>query len=192
MEIKLSNAVDNPIGMVALPTHTNIVISCDKGQNIQIEQLLSSVNINPQSNIIDLKIENKRLKRSRNANAYMWVLCDKIAYAINATKEDVYRDAIRFVGVFADVGVQEEAIDALIADWNSHGIGWYADIFDSGLEDKYGNPMKRVRLYKGSSRYDKKQMSRLIDFIVNEAKNLGIETETPEEIERMKSTWGEI
>ena len=45
-------------------------------------------------------------------------------------------------------------------------------------------------VYFGSSTYDTKEMSALIDSIVCEAKSLNIETETPEEIERMKREWG--
>jgi hypothetical protein len=49
--------------------------------------------------------------------------------------------------------------------------------------------MKRVRLYKGSHLYDTKEMSRLIDYIVEEAKDLGIETMTPDDVARMKASW---
>ena len=46
-----------------------------------------------------------------------------------------------------------------------------------------------VVLYFGSSTYDSKQMSDLIDRLISEAKELGIETDTPEQISRYKSEW---
>ena len=48
----------------------------------------------------------------------------------------------------------------------------------------------RLALMRGSHTYDTKEMSRLIDGTVEEAKELGIETMTPDQIERMKSLWG--
>lgn len=47
-----------------------------------------------------------------------------------------------------------------------------------------------MQCYKGSSLYNTKEMSLLIDGVVRECKELGIETETPDEIERMKQEWG--
>ena len=122
----------------------------------------------------------------------MWVLCEQIAQAIDSTREEVYMRAIRQVGTFSDVAVQTgQPMANLLSTWNKQGIGWFADVFESDLTDARGGKMKRVRLYKGSSRYNSYQMSRLVDYIVEEAKNLGITTETPEEIERIKKTWGD-
>ena len=46
-----------------------------------------------------------------------------------------------------------------------------------------------IRL-KGSSEMDSKEMSTLINGIVSECKELGIETITPNDIERMVQQWG--
>lgn len=129
--------------------------------------------------------------RSRNANSYMWVLCKKIADVIHSTKDEVYKHAVREVGVFADVAVQRSALKKYIEYWTGQGIGYQVDVFDSGLADNKGDPMKRVRCYLGSSKYTKEQMSVLIDYIVEQAKELEIQTETPEVIARMKALWGE-
>lgn len=129
---------------------------------------------------LEAKIEPYKGTRSLNANSYMWVLCDKIADSIHATKEEVYRKAIREVGVFNDVAVTKQALPQLIETWTSRGLGWLVDTFDSKLDG-----CKRVRLYTGSHEYDTKQMSRLIDYIVDEAKELGIETLTQDELDQM-------
>ena len=52
-----------------------------------------------------------------------------------------------------------------------------------------GKNFTHYRIFKGSSEYDTKEMSLLIDGIVQEAKNLGIETMTPAEVERLKGMW---
>lgn len=130
--------------------------------------------------LLEAKIEPYRDKRSTNANSYMWILCDKIAEAVHSTKEEVYRLAIRQVGEWQDVAVIETALPQLIETWTSRGLGWLVDVFDSKLEG-----CKRVRLYTGSHKYNTKQMARLVDYIVEEAKELGIETMTPEELKQM-------
>lgn len=57
-----------------------------------------------------------------------------------------------------------------------------------GIEN--GQTGVQIQAYFGSSQYDTKQMSRLIDGIIYEARELGIETATPEEVALMKSRWG--
>lgn len=132
----------------------------------------------------DYEIKRRRLKRSNNANSYMWVLADKIASAIGITKEEVYRAHIRDVGVFNDIVLEQDAVKKFIEAWQLNGIGWFAETLHYIFPDK-----EMVRVYYGSSVYDTKQMSRLIDNIVNEAKSLGIETLTPQELELMINSW---
>lgn len=151
-------------------------ISFQTGDIDAVNNLLKIADKNP----LEAKIQPLKSKRSTDANSYMWVLCDKIADAIHATKEEVYRKAIREVGVFNDVAVTKHALPYLIETWTSRGVGWLVDTFDSKLDG-----CKRVRLYTGSHLYDTKQMTRLIDYIVEEAKNLGIETMTPDELSQM-------
>lgn len=125
----------------------------------------------------------KKPKKSLNANAYMWVLADKIASKIRATKEDVYIKAVREVGAWIDITVKTDEIAEVTTAWKSHGIGWFSETM---LE---GNVYSDIRLYQGSSVYTQEQMARLVDYIVDEAKNLGIETMTPQELERLKAIW---
>lgn len=133
-----------------------------------------------------VKFEVVRPKRSLDANAYMWVLCDKIADAVHITKEEVYRKAIRQVGVWHDGAFVQRDVPQIIRMWSSNGIGWFVDVFDSRL-----GGCRKLRLYHGSSLYDSKQMSRLIDYVVDEAKELGIDTATPDEIARLTAAWEE-
>lgn len=137
-----------------------------------------------------LSFTKTKKHRSMDANSYMWVLCDKIAKVIQNTKEEVYRDAIRHVGVFSDVAVQAGLpCKALVNSWGGNGIGYFAEVFSSTLRDKDGNPMNRVRLYEGSHGYDSVAMARLVDYVVEQAKNLDIETLTENKIRELESSW---
>ena len=131
----------------------------------------------------DFSVKKHREKRSKNANAYCWQLIGQIAESMNMTAEQVYRDAIKRVGVFQDVELTERAAETMQHVWREHGIGWISEKVDDTADGVL------IRFYYGSSVYNTKQMSRLIDDIVADAKELGIETKTPEELARMKSEW---
>ncbi len=134
---------------------------------------------------VDFTIKKFREKRSLDANAYAWVLMDRIASKLRIGKLDVYREAIRDIGgVSETVCVRDGAVEKLRAGWAKQGLGWQSDTMQSKIEG-----CTNVVLYFGSSTYDSKQMSDLIDRLISEAKELGIETDTPEQIARYKSEW---
>lgn len=134
---------------------------------------------------ISIEIKKWRNKRSLDANAYAWVLIDKIAEATRQPKTDVYRAAIREIGGNNTmVCVQDKAVQSLRDGWQRNGIGWITDTTPSKLKD-----CTNVILYYGSSEYDTKQMSTLIDHLIQDAKALGIETLSPMDLERMMGIW---
>jgi hypothetical protein len=135
--------------------------------------------------LIDIQIDKHRQRRSLDANAYCWVLLDKLAAVLRKPKTEIYRELIREVGGNCETycGL-EKAVDKLVQLWEKNGIGWCADVTDSKLEG-----CKNVVLYQGSSTYDTRQMSRLIDLVVQECRAQGIETATPAELEKLKEAW---
>ena len=81
--------------------------------------------------------------------------------------------------------IRKEAIERFLESWSRKGLGWIAkDLKNSKLEG-YTN----VICYYGSSVYNSKEMSVFIDEVIDRAKELGIDTRTPKEIERMKALW---
>ena len=130
---------------------------------------------------VEVKITKLRKKRSLDANAYCWVLIDKIAERMGLSREKVYRDHIRRIGgVSETVCVQDRAVDRLRQVWSRNGIGFQTETFKSKIPD-----CTNVILYYGSSTYDTHQMSALIDELVDTCKILGIETRPREEIESL-------
>lgn len=135
--------------------------------------------------IADIKI--KRHRRSLDANAYFWVLCDRLAEETGIPKIDIYREAIRGIGGNTEyVCVPTEGADKLCDGWRHNGLGWMAETMPSKIEG-----CTNVILYYGSSTYDSKQMSRLIDNIVQDCQTVGIETKTPDELALLKSRWSD-
>ena len=118
-------------------------------------------------------------KRSLTANAYMWRLCDELGKATGNSKDDVYRLMIREAGVWEDVEVRRDAVGRWVNSWAAHGTGWICDIVDD-IGEKV-----TVRTYYGSSSYTRTEMARLINAVVKECKNVGIETRPQEELDSL-------
>lgn len=112
-------------------------------------------------------IKEYRNRRSLSANAYMWELLSQIAQSIGSDKDAVYLEMLRRYGKFTYAVVRPDAAEELKRHWRT------AD----ELEEVSVNGKKGVqlRLYYGSSTYDTKEMSVLLDGIVSECRELGIE-----------------
>ena len=142
---------------------------------------------------VELKEAAKNRKRSLTANAYCWVLCQKIAERLTVggtytSKEDVYRKAIKDCGHFTPVPVRLDAVKRFCQNWEHNGVGWVTD--DMG-------PCKRTKgyeliaLYHGSSVYSVEEMQRLIECLIDEAHQIGVETRPKWEIDALLQDWGE-
>lgn len=125
-----------------------------------------------------------RKKRSLDANAYAWVLMSKIADAQEypTTKEEIYEKMLKDYGVLEEVDGVPITITVKACVDMSRITGHWMLIKSNGTFNAYA-------MIKGSSEYDAKEMSRFIDGIVAEAKELGIETLPPAELETMMKAW---
>lgn len=118
-----------------------------------------------------------KAKRSLDANAYFWVLCDRIAKRLSSDKWTIYLLQLSKYGVFADLQIKTQALEILKEKFR------YIEVLQEGEESC------TVRCYFGSSTYNTHEMSDLINGTITEAEGLGIETITPAEKEHMLSLW---
>jgi hypothetical protein len=130
----------------------------------------------------DCTIKQHRQKRSLDANAYAWTLLNELANVLRISKEECYLMMLKRYGQHSVVSVVEEA-----AELFKRSVKYCEDYGEAELK---GKKFKHIKVYMGSSEYDTRQMSILIDGIVSECKELGIETMTPAELERLKGEWG--
>lgn len=135
---------------------------------------------------LTVEIKVKRKGRSLNANAYCWTLCTEIARAIKSSKEEVYRQAIRSIGTFTPVPIKEEAVERYKEIWLGHGLGWVVE--DMGKSKLPG--YRVLACYHGSSTYDTREMSLLIGWLVDEAKNLGVDIISEADRALLLEDWG--
>lgn len=133
----------------------------------------------------EVTIKEFRERRSLDANAYCWVLLDKLAEFLREPKEKIYRDYIKEIGGNCEVVcVLDSAVDKLRRGWERNGLGWLTDTAKSKIDG-----CTNVVLYYGSSAYDGRQMSRLVDMIIQDCRGCGIETLPPERLAAMVEEW---
>lgn len=134
---------------------------------------------------LNLDVTKHHNKRSLDANGYMWVLLGKLQDVLNTPKEIIYKELIKNIGSYEVIPIKDIAVEKFINAWSKNGLGWVTETTKSKLEG-YTN----VIAYYGSSTYDTKQMSKLIDLVIQECKAQNIETEPQEKIDRLINMWG--
>ena len=137
---------------------------------------------------VDVEIKRMDKKRSLTANSFCWALCSDIGKAMTPplAKEEVYRMAIRAVGVYSQIRVLVWDVETLVSRWASHGEGWFVDIVDDADRGR-----KLVNLYYGSSTYTADEMRVLLDWLVDQCEHMDIRIPLSKaEAERLVEEWG--
>ena len=126
------------------------------------------------------EIERKKKKRSLNANSMCWSIINEIANVLRTDKDSIYVDMLKKYG--------QSDIVSVLAAVDVRGYFKYYDEFGRGSVN--GKEFIHYRVYKGSSEYDTKEMSILIDGIIDEAKALDIEVISEREKSLLLQEWG--
>ena len=125
-------------------------------------------------------------RRSLDANAYFHALVGKIADAMRMFKAKAKNVLI------CKYGQPQLLPDGSIMVYKTNApedFMWEQESIHA-IPVKYEEKATFYKIYRGSHTYDTKEMSVLIDGTVADAKELGIETDTPAEIAEMKERWG--
>ncbi len=125
------------------------------------------------------EIKKHRRKRSLNANSYMWELVSKIAEVLHSTKEEIYLEELKRYGQSLIIPVAE----------NSEPDGYFKYYEFLSKRKLNGAIVDFYKVYKGSSEYDTKEMSILIDGVVSDCRDLDIETLDDIRISELKEGW---
>ena len=126
------------------------------------------------------EIEKKRKKRSNDANALCWKLCTEIANVLRTDKDSIYVDMLKRYGQ-SDIWASGRDVDP------AQHFKYY-EFF--GKRMIKGQEVRLYTVYRGSSEYDTKEMSILIDGIIDEAKALDIEVISEQEKSLLLEEWG--
>lgn len=168
--------------------------SLDGKQRVTLE--LDGGDIRPlaeklQGKTLDIKLKIHREKRSISQNLYYWSLIGKIAENLRISNPHAHNIMLRRYGQYAQYG--EQVAYVVLPDTDA--AAREADESETfhvkpTSEVKPGKDGKMYRTYlllRGSSEYDTAEMTRLIDGAIREAQELGIDTDTPEQREKLRS-----
>lgn len=121
--------------------------------------------------------------RSLSQNAYLWVLLDQVGAKVGQSKEQVYKSYIKDYGVFEILPLKNDAVKSFCDKWSKNGLGWLCeDLGESKLQG-----FTKIIAYFGSSTYTSEEMKRLIDAVIEDCKELGINTLSLSEIMLLKN-----
>lgn len=139
--------------------------------------------------LLDVKFDTHREKRSLDANSYFWVLIGKLQQKLQngSTKDEIYLMMLERYGTYTFLPVPTDSI--------CYANAVFRIVKDRGTSILTSPSKKQIEVHtlqcwKGSSKYNTKEMSVLIDGIVRECHEAGIDTCSPDELQRMKEQWG--
>ena len=123
---------------------------------------------------LDINFSKHRRHRSLDANACLWACIGDIAKVLHQDAWEVYLLMIERYGKFTHILVRPEVVEAVRAQWRETKI--------VGETTVDGNPMIQMLCYFGSSTYNSAEFSSLLDGVISEMKEMGLETPTSEEM----------
>lgn len=155
----------------------------DKLQRIVGKEGLKSIDIKSKSN-----------NRTLSANALMWVMISKISKLLATPKGDLYIRHIKDYGQFTNIIIKQELLTSYIKSWNiantevqhTESLCEVTNTFRKGSQ-----VYSEVLCHYGSSCYDKEEFSKLLNGIIESAKDLGIDTMDPRELQSIIESYGD-
>ena len=140
------------------------------------EQLLIDVANLDKDTLYEVEIKTFSEKRRLTQNAYYWVLVNKLANILRISKDELHDRLIKrysqreYVSLLSNI--KPESYFPYFEYKSSYKIG--ERIFNTFL------------IFKRSSEMSKTEFGILLDGLISECKEVGIETRTPDEIAQMR------
>jgi len=155
------------------------------GYGVDVKMRILSEFVQENSKIITVQIglneeiEVKRKKRSKNSNSYFWELLQKLCLEMNLDIIQEYRKRVKELGIFQTFELDTKNLATFEKLWGDRGLAWFTEKVEES-----GNKTI-INAYYGSSSYNSKQMSKLIDNLVQDCRSVGIQTLEDLEIEEL-------
>ena len=144
-------------------------IQADKSVRNSIDDLIKC-------ELLDIEIKKHRERRSLDANALLWSCLGEIAAAIRSDKWTVYLKMLKRYGKYTYIVVKETAVDRMKQQWRECEV--------VGEITVNGEKAVQMLCYFGSSLYDTKEFSVLLDGVISEMQEMGLETPTGRDMQR--------
>ena len=132
---------------------------------------------------LNIELKKYRKHRSLDANAYFWKLLTELCELAEIDTVEEYKRRIKELGIFRQFKIEKDNIKTFEKMWTAQGIAWFCETADTTYIGD--TEFKIINAYYGSSSFNSKQMSRLIDGVVQDCKAYGIETKPQAEIDSL-------
>ena len=126
---------------------------------------------------LSIKATKYRQKRSLDANGLLWLCLGRIASNLRTDKWDVYLEMLKRYGQYTYIVVKEKVVEQVKQQWRECEV--------VGEIEVNGQKAIQMLCYFGSSTYNSKEFSVLLDGVISEMQEMGIETPTSSELKRV-------
>lgn len=139
----------------------------------------------------DIEPHKERKGRSLNANSYFHVLVQKLAQAQQppVSLAKCKNMMIAAYGQPEYIDGQQAIIKSNVPQEKMQEIEYLHTALVK-ISEENGTECYFYRIYRGTHTYNNMEMQKLIEGVVQECKDAGIETATPAEIAKMIDVWG--
>lgn len=147
------------------------IISLTMNESLPVDEVNSLMNEK-----LSVEIKKWRKKRSLDANALLWHCLGEIASTLRTDKWEVYLEMLKRYGKYTYICVKPNMVEAMKLQWRECEVVGEIDI----------NGTKAIQMlcYFGSSTLDTKEFSVLLDGVISEMKEMGLETPTSQDMKR--------
>jgi hypothetical protein len=132
--------------------------------------------------LLAIEISKQKKKRSLDANGMLWAICTQIAAVIKSSKDEVYLTMLERYGVFTHIIVKAEAVERIQKEWRTCRV--------LGEVTVNGKTGIQIQCYYGSHLYDSKEFSVLLEGVISEAREMGIEVISEQDKQLLIQQWG--
>lgn len=160
-------------------TKLNIIVY---GDRTQIAETVNKAQCDPDK--YEVEIKRIRSKRGLTANAYYWVLAEQLSKALGTSKDEVHAEMMHRYGTMSLNDKGSPVVFSIQAGEDPKGITPYSRSFAEGTVN--GKRFIHYVRLKGSSEMSAKEFGDLLDGLISECKEMGIETMTPAEVAQLE------
>lgn len=130
---------------------------------------------------LSIRAVKYRQKRSLDANGLLWLCLGRIAEALRTDKWEVYLMMLKRYGKYTYICVKPSVVDAMKAQWRESEV--------IGNVNINGQEAVQMLCYFGSSTYNTKEFSVLLDGVISEMHEMGLEIPASEDMRRALEQW---
>lgn len=134
--------------------------------------------------VYSIEIKKKTRKRTLDANALLWACIGDIAKSLAADKWKIYLRMLRRYGKYTYIVVKPNVVEAVKNQWR--------ECEEVGEIDIHGERGIQMLCYFGSSTYDTKEFSDLLEGVIGEMHELGLQPPPPKSVQKGLEVWEQM